>query len=449
MKNFEYLAAVLVAGLIVVPYASAGQAGPGFPASRPGSAPITYPPLTSREGKGLAIPLPPNEHPRLFFRQQDISALRAKMTHPLLKDCWAAIRQRAAFATDGRLNASALPHNLDPKVSDAIEAKAFLFAVDHDRAAGQEAVKAIFNFTSTLIIDPKKPDVCRDIGRVILTTAIVYDWCYSLIEEREKQLLISKMEALAASMEIEWPRLVQGSVTGHGVEAQLSRDLLACGIATYDEKPEIYTRAAGRLLAELIPARNYVYPNSAHPQGSAYGFYRFQWEMYTTLLFAGMGHRHTVSAQQGSVPYRWLYTRRPDGQLLRDGDDFQEQFTEFGRYWSFPGLARTASYYQDPILMSEALKQQSIGQEPLFDFLLITPLAPTPGGTSTLPLTRYFKEPVGAMVARTGWDDGPASSAVVADLKIGTRYFGGHQHLDAGSFQLYYKGPLAVQSGIY
>lgn len=371
------------------------------------------------------------------------------MTHPLLKGCWDGICQRAAFATDGRLNTREVLHNLDPKVSDAIEAKAFLYAVSHDLPVGQQAVRAIFNFTTTLVINPKKPDACRDMGRAILTTAIVYDWCYELLGEPEKQLLIGRMEALAAAMEIEWPKLVQGSVVGHGVEAQLSRDMLACGIATYDEKPTIYTRAAGRLLAELIPARNYVYPSAAHPQGSAYGPYRFQWEMYTTLLFAGMGHAHTVDARQGTVPYRWVYTRRPDGQLLRDGDDYQEQFNEFGRYWPLVGLARTASYYHDPILMGEAIKQQSIGKEPLFDFLLITPLAPSPAGVSGLPLTRYFPQPVGSMVARTGWDEGPASNAVVADLKVGTTYFGNHQHLDAGSFQLYYKGPLAVQSGIY
>ena len=30
---------------------------------------VEYPPLTEREGKDLTLPVPPPEHPRLFFRK--------------------------------------------------------------------------------------------------------------------------------------------------------------------------------------------------------------------------------------------------------------------------------------------------------------------------------------------------------------------------------------------
>ena len=40
--------------------------------------------------------------------------------------------------------------------------------------------------------------------------------------------------------------------------------------------------------------------------------------IYTTLLFDRMGFPNIVDTLQGKVPYRWLYTRRPDGQLLTD-----------------------------------------------------------------------------------------------------------------------------------
>ena len=74
------------------------------------------------------------------------------------------------------------------------------------------------------------------------------------------------MESLATDMEVKWPQLVQASVTGHGVEAQVARDILSCGIATYDENPEIYRRAAGRLFAEIIPAQNFGYQSGNHHQ---------------------------------------------------------------------------------------------------------------------------------------------------------------------------------------
>lgn len=49
------------------------------------------------------------------------------------------------------------------------------------------------------------------------------------------------------------------------------------------------------------------------------------------------------------------------------------------------------------------------------------------------------------MISRTGWDD----DCAMAEMKIGEHYFGNHQHLDAGSFQIYYRGPLAIDSGSY
>ena len=69
--------------------------------------------------------------------------------------------------------------------------------------------------------------------------------------------------------------------------------------------------------------------------------------------------------------------------------------------------------------------------------------------TSTLPLTKYFGSPQGAVVARTGWNLGTQSTDVLAYMKIGEMYATGHGHMDAGNFQIYYKGILASESGQY
>ena len=62
-----------------------------------------------------------------------------------------------------------------------------------------------------------------------------------------------------------------------------------------------------------------------------------------------------------------------------------------------------------------------------------------------LPRTRYFGPPFGWMVARTGWDD----RSVIAEMKINEVNFNNHQHMDAGAFQIYYQGALAIDSGVY
>lgn len=409
---------------------------------------IIYPPLTEREGINLRLPLPPNEHPRLFFMKKDIPAIRAKFVHPLMNACWEEIQIRGNYPTNGTLSADTI-HNIDLKVLNAIEARAFLYAFTGDEEKGKQAADYIFNLNNTLIINPEKPDVCRDIGQVILTTAMVYDWCYNLLNIGEKQSLIHIMESLATDMEIQWPILKQNSVCGHGVEAQLARDMLSCAIATYDEKPDIYNRTAGRIFAEFLPAQNFSYPSGHHHQGNAYGAGRFQWEMYTTLLFDRMGYPNIINSIQGQMPYYWIYTRRPDGQIMRDGDDYCEIYNPFGEYWTVPGLPYVATYYKDPYLMNESLRQETIGKNPLIDLLLSDPRISTTVAPGDLPLTRYFPSPYGGMVARTLWEEGANSGAVVAEMKVAEYHFANHQHLDAGSFQLYYKGPLAVQSGVY
>ena len=408
---------------------------------------IVYPPLTVREGKDLTIPVPPAEHPRLFFRTSDFPDLKLKTTHPLLKEAWERINRNATYATDGKLEQGVI-HNFNQRIIDAIEARAFLCAFNSDKKMGNEAIDLIFNLNNTLIIDHNKGDVCREIGRVVLATAVVYDWCYDLIAPEEKKSLIAIMESLAADMEVEWPKLVQGSVQGHGVEAQLARDIIAFTIAVYNEKPEAYRRAAGRIFAEFIPAQNFWYLSGYHHQGSAYGPSRFIWEVYTTLIFDRMGHPNITSKLQGRMPYYWIYTRRPDGKLFLDGDDWIDR-NPFGFYWTFPDLAYVASYYQDPLIMGEAVRQGGIGRNSLYDFLLVDPSVPVDHNIASIPLTRYFPYPYGGMVARTGWESGSTSQTVVADLRVSERQFNNHQHMDAGSFQIYYKGPLAVESGLY
>ncbi|MDZ4810319.1 MAG: heparinase II/III family protein, partial [Bacteroidota bacterium] len=158
-------------------------------------------------------------------------------------------------------------------------------------------------------------------------------------------------------------------------------------------------------------------------------------------------------SDQRKAPYYFIYGRRPDGQLMRNGDDFTELFTKFGKYWVNGGTinALAGSYFKDTVLVNEAMKEDNLGKggDYLFDFLFYDTQIAGHKSPPTLPLTRYFKEPFGAMIARTGWEDGLKSPAVVAEMKVGVYNFVNHQHLDAGSFQLYYKGPLTVQSGVY
>jgi len=191
--------------------------------------------------------------------------------------------------------------------------------------------------------------------------------------------------------------------------------------------------------------RNWFYDGHAYHQGDSYGLHRFSWDTYSLWIFDRLGAGNVYNPEQRYVPYQWVYATRPDGQRLRAGDTFSHS-TPRGQPWGeFFGTLLTASYYGDGCLLSQYLRQGGVGaSEMLFEFLWRdTALRPTP--IEALPLSRYFGPPFGWMIARTGWDGG----AAIAEMKVNEYNFVNHQHLDAGAFQIYYKGPLTIDSALY
>ena len=104
-----------------------------------------------------------------------------------------------------------------------------------------------------------------------------------------------------------------------------------------------------------------------------------------------------------------------------------------------------AGYYHDPYLQNEYYIKPSVEAHLLMMQLLWMDFDLKPKTPEDLPLTRYCGTPFGWMIARTGWD----ANSVIAEMKVNEHFYGNHQHLDGGSFQIYYKGPLAIDSGSY
>lgn len=429
-------------------------ANPGLPVAMPDNP----------YGPAPAI-VPPTAHPRLFLRETDLATLRQYRQnavnnpgadHVALKAAWDRMEAAANSNTTGVLPAQGTQDSKTwcPAMRKVIQGKALRYLLDgSDVTSGQHAVSLMSAYLDT--------DACqtststREIGESILLSSIVYDWCYPQMTQAHKLLFIQRFMERAPKMELGFPPTKQGSVSGHGGEAQLMRDQLSAGIAFYDEAPEIYRIVAGRFFKEFVDVRDDAYVAHAHHQGTSYGPYRTTWDLFAAWIFRRMGAGEVFSSEQKQLPYHWLYMLRPDGQLMRDGDSYQSAYTQQGKYWTDPmAYMLPASFYDDGIIKHEFSKNQLAAHLPENDLYLILfnkpDLAATP---ATLPLTRYFADPVGMMVARTGWSDSSvpdyASKAVVATMKVGSTQFEGHQQLDGGHFQLYYKGPLAIDSGIY
>ncbi len=401
---------------------------------------------------------PPPEHPRLFFTKADIPMLKEYMNaeqNAAIKAEWDALVQ---YESDGTFSApEAGKSNYDYKIFNSIEAKAYDYALNGNTESGKKAISMIKNaLDSADFVNDGFP--VRAYGRLVVTVGKVYDWCYDLLTKEDKTLLIANTAIHASNLTIGYPPNKMSSIVGHGSEGQLLYHLMSFAIATYDEQPDIYNYVAGRFFADYVEPRNFYNKSNTNHQGSSYG--RFVNDILCAFMFKRMSGVDVLSDDFHGVFYDFLYRRRPDGQNLRTGDDFNEYGNSPGTFWAsyMVPLLYGANYYQDPYLKREAQKmsqnmsrigEDTEGQHSATLHLILND--PTLGGKSNaaLPLTRYYDSPNGAMIARTGWNDGYDAPDVIAHMKIGELWAANHEHLDAGTFQIYYKGILASESGYY
>ncbi|MGE4565325.1 MAG: hypothetical protein AB7F32_10685, partial [Victivallaceae bacterium] len=395
---------------------------------------------------------PPAGHPRLMVNAEALKEIRRNLAVGENKPVWDRVRKLAATPVSGALDPAkntSLYGVYDEPTLYAIQARAFLYLVNGDEKAGREAVKAMTDFLRTVNFKEHFQDVTRQMGFTIYCAALVYDWCYPLMTAADREFFIARTEAICGQMEIGFPPLRQGNVTGHAGEAQLFRDLLAIGIAAYDENPNMYRVAAGRFFSEMVEPRNYFYQSGRHHQGNAYGPYRFMWEVYAGWIFRRMTGDEVYSKDLGKMVNAWIFPRLPDGGLLPDGDNFLRN----GTYMRFqPALLYTYTYCKDPRAKGEFLRQQGANYalgDPVTFLLLNDPALPVNMKFDDLPLSHYFPYPLPAMIARSGWGFGRAADPVVVEMKGAGVQYNNHHHMDAGSFQIYHRGLLAADPGQY
>lgn len=410
----------------------------------------------------MKIPHPPLQHPRLFLSADDLDALRHKAQVPAMRPVYYRLRALQALpdpAVFDDLRNRCLGLYGNP-LFESIKACALFRLLDQDDKSGRTAIQRLFTVLDS--IDFSKNPLfdemyTRSGGELLVVVAVVYDWCFDLLREEERQKLRDAAKDLIAHMEAGWPPVRQGAVSSHSGEAQLMRDIFSAAVAFYGEQPELYEMVAPQLFEEFVPLRNYVYQSHAYHQGNFYSTFRYQWEIYFAWICRRLGFGDVFSRDQQYVPYSWLYARLPNGQILKEGDSVLSTLPDTP-YWNrcyTRSFMLAASYYGDPWLQGEYLRCDPYGEyvpidgaaQPLEQFLFFDPdLAPA--DPQSLPLSRLFHDPCGSLIARTSF--APLDpDTVVASFKIGQVMFKNHQHRDSGNFQIFYRDMLALDSGVY
>jgi len=404
---------------------------------------------------------PSMSRPRLWVNHSSLIKVKNNLEVGRNKDIWEDVKVIAMASYDFPYTENEMIIKEDKDVEKEMQYKAFYYLMEQDSIIGRESIDIAKKYIKALDFG-NILDVTRPVGNAIYTVSLVYDWCYDLLTSDEKALFIEKFKYLAESMEIGWPPFRQAITVGHGSEEQLSKNLLAMSIAIYNEDPIPYKYTSYRILEELSSMRQFEYQSPRHHQGMSYGPYRYRADLEAALLFKKMSGIEVFDENIKNVYKSFFYRRLTNKDFFNDGDNFSQYYSGNINYGttSLIHYAYSKDSSEDDLLILAklskgdiALNSYNVFKDRVLTLLLNDPdfevVLPNEEGLSALPLTLFTGKIVGSMIARTGWDMSENTSDVVVDVKGGGYFFANHQHADAGSFQIFYKGKQVVDLGQY
>jgi len=437
----------------------------------------TYKPMTIFPKK--------NTHPRVMVTAEMLPAIKAAMERPEYKSIADAFRAYAETEYDGVLgepeenfNGRKGVHNFDYEGIAIIEAKAFSYLLTGERRYADEALYAMKNYILTLRVPYITSDQCREYGLAMFTAAKVYDWCFDILTDDDRYQLMAGVETKLCQgyvedeawiqkwkengyidpifkMEVGFPPTRQGAVVGHGAEAQILRDYLAMAIAIYDEKPDWWEFIGGRIMDEYVAFRNEYFPKTGiPPQGiSCYAKHRHYADLYSALLFKIATGTNPYEGMEETVRSIAICELPDKRRAFGSGDGSPLPLAN-----SVATVAILASALNGDATLRRAVKDftedyaKACGNHTsgisVTAFLILAPLSPEPAESryDGYPTILYNGGYLAQYMTRARWND---ENAPATFMKMGVRSSANHEHDDAGTFLIYYKGPLSTAGGCY
>ncbi|MBR2465474.1 MAG: InlB B-repeat-containing protein [Clostridia bacterium] len=435
-------------------------------------------PSTSMAGSSYGKPaVYPNsgEHPRInvtaYMIPKILEYMKTEEAKYTVAEFWKMANEEydgilpaATEHTTGRIGV----HNMDEQGLGKIEAKAFAYLLTGDELYAYEAIYAMKNFLTTVDIQHIHSDQCREFGRIMYCTAEVYDWCYGLLTEDDKAQFIMACADIGSSrnqntdfgnqMEVGFPPRLQGCVSGHGSEHQVLRDYLSIAIAIFDEDPTWYEWVGGLVYNYFVPFRDYYFTSGTYPQGmNVYAPHRFDADLWSAWLLLSATGEIPYSSDFARVTRSFFANETPNGSFFGTGDG--GRLSSGTNFWHHAVIS--SALYGDEPLRSQAFKFTSgfsgySGYTVSFSFAHMLILStsyhekkeieePVDRFSETDPVV-YLGSPLGQMTVRSAWND---ENAAATFMKLGERTTANHEHADAGTFQIFYKGLYTGDTGSY
>ncbi len=403
-------------------------------------------------------------HPRILFTENTVDEVRKNLEAPENAHAYKRYITLSDAPCDGKMKplTGNMSHNYDSGLISQIEAKAFRYAMTGEKIYGYEAIIAAKNAMLTINVPHTVGDWCRTYGYLMYVVACTYDWCYDLLTEEDKtQIIHGCVNLLGMHFEMccyvsssNKVPIEQGTMYGHGAEDQLLVDYLSFAIACFDEAPEIYELVAGRILNDYTEAQNFLYQSGSAWEGSFYGAYRMASTIVSNILLNKMTDgAETPFKNLDEVITTMTYYVRPDGQVFRIGD-LNENTDEWDYFRISMACFYAGNLYGNAYLKTFAYQDLgsfsdfTVGAGGLtpIQFLAINDPKVTYKYEGDVALTRTTTYPLTNIFAKSANND---KNAFAVYMTMPENYALSHAHMECGSFQIYYKGILASDSGAY
>ena len=430
----------------------------------------------SRWGRVPRYPIA--EHPRLLIRQRNLPLIRERIAEgDKISERFLALSE-IELESEGRLaevvhhgiNATVLIaniHNFDVFPLEVIMAKALRYLTDGDPRYGYAAILYLKNYLLTLDIRQIASDQCRQYGHLMFVSAIVYDWCYDLLTEADREQIIAGVEHRICRMrndmtpregqvvlEVGFPPAGQGAVVGHGSEGQILRNYLAFATAIYGENDSWWEYIAARVYNDYVPPRNYYYATGVACQGPYYGMVRTLSDLFSAwILLSATDENPYVGMEKiirGFLSYEYA-----DGMLFSDGDGHAGDGSDAVIFRHHAYMSAYLFGDRHMLAWAEYLDGRTTdGFEGSLAGLNVSTLVALRGlcrltaeadRYAGMDLITYNPAPLGQYVVKSSRD---RDSAAVF-LRGKERTTGNHEHADTASFEIYYKGMLTNKGGVY
>src|SRR5580765_238159 len=399
-------------------------------------------------------------HPRLYFTAADLPALRARTTTTHATQ-WQALQnwpQPAAL-----MHATYSGRDMT-RTHQYIERNAFMYQMlaiaDPATATARAQVARAWLMelaTYSFAGDP------NDAFEYIWALAIGYDWLFTWpgFSEADKQIVRTQLVARTTKQVNEtglngFPTFPTGPDTSKSIYDNMSTEnnMVSgfAGLALWEagdphgtnDEAQHFLDATYYRFREMYAATRAHAPDGGYWEGQGYYGARLQGEVFfahTWRVATGedllAGNEHLRNAV-----YYWIYGIRPDEVSSREGD---QTCLPLGCARNRHIASILAAYHGDPYVQWYAQYRGALAGGGWEDIALYD--ATVSGQPpSTLPLHRRFQ--FGHIVIRTGWDIGFGSDDTYFTFDIHD-WVSGHTHVDSGSFTLFRRGALAIDSGRY